>query len=167
MHTTTTRRIALIGCLVIVIDQLTKQTAVLIAQGRRSGPLVPTTNHQFSLGVAGTGLTFTVVLAAMGIVAAGVYTWRLARQGGLPGWVPALLVGGAISNLLDRLLTGAVHDFIATPWVVFNLADLAVLAAVVGWIRHPHWTPLDIKVQAASNRELDSTSRRNGCGNAR
>ena len=44
--------------------------------------------------------------------------------------VPQSLVGGSVSNLADRALTGAVHDFLATPWVVLNVADLAVVAAV-------------------------------------
>jgi signal peptidase II len=74
------------------------------------------------------------LLAAVGILAAGAHTLRLAHQGRMPGWVPALLVGGAASNLVDRLAFGAVHDFLATPWVVFNLADLAVAAGVGGFV---------------------------------
>ena len=57
-------------------------------------------------------------------------TWAAHRR--LPVWIPGLLIGGASSNLLDRLLLGSVRDFLATPWAVINLADLAVVAAVVG-----------------------------------
>lgn len=39
----------------------------------------------------------------------------------------ALLAGGAIGNLIDRLRVGAVIDFIdLSVWPVFNLADVAV-----------------------------------------
>jgi lipoprotein signal peptidase len=43
-----------------------------------------------------------------------------------------VLLGGASSNLLDRLVRGAVQDWLATPWAVCNLADLAVVAGAVG-----------------------------------
>jgi len=42
-----------------------------------------------------------------------------------------LIVGGAISNLLDRLMFGHVRDFIDfTFWWTFNAADLAICAGV-------------------------------------
>ena len=68
------------------------------------------------------------LLAVVGIVAVGGYVVHRPRRGLLSAWIPAFLVGGATSNLLDRLAAGAVHGFLATPWVVFNLADLAVAA---------------------------------------
>ncbi len=38
-----------------------------------------------------------------------------------------LIIGGAIANLLDRLVTGAVTDYIAVGrFPVFNLADVAI-----------------------------------------
>ena len=43
-----------------------------------------------------------------------------------------LIVGGAISNLLDRLMFGHVRDFIDFSfWWTFNAADLAICAGVV------------------------------------
>lgn len=43
-----------------------------------------------------------------------------------------LIVGGAISNLADRLMFGYVRDFIdLTFWPTFNGADLAICAGVV------------------------------------
>jgi lipoprotein signal peptidase len=44
-----------------------------------------------------------------------------------------LIIGGSLSNLLDRLLLGAVRDFLAIAHLVINLADLAVLAGVLGY----------------------------------
>jgi signal peptidase II len=52
-----------------------------------------------------------------------------------------LIIGGAIGNTIDRLAYGAVVDFvlfhITTPtfnftWYVFNLADTAIVAGVIG-----------------------------------
>ena len=52
-----------------------------------------------------------------------------------------LIIGGAIGNAIDRLVYGAVADFAhfhittagwAFSWYVFNLADVAIVAGVVG-----------------------------------
>lgn len=48
-----------------------------------------------------------------------------------------LLIGGALGNALDRAIQGAVIDFVSLHaygfrWYVFNLADAAVVAGVVG-----------------------------------
>ena len=66
-----------------------------------------------------------------------------------------LVLGGAISNLLDRMLRegsgflgGQVVDFIDPQWFpVFNLADAAIdiggLLLVIVYLRTPAQTPLD------------------------
>ena len=50
-------------------------------------------------------------------------------------------IGGATGNVLDRLTRGAVVDFVlfhintasfSFNWYVFNLADVAIVAGVVG-----------------------------------
>ncbi len=51
----------------------------------------------------------------------------------------AMIIGGAIGNLIDRILIGSVTDFICWDffdfimerWPVFNLADSAIVVAVV------------------------------------
>jgi signal peptidase II len=54
----------------------------------------------------------------------------------------ALVVGGAVGNLIDRVLTGRVVDFIDVslpfiplrmfnPWPAFNIADSAISIGVV------------------------------------
>jgi lipoprotein signal peptidase len=131
---TVTRQAAGLGLAVVGLDQATKLAATLAAAGHTSGLVVPVHNPRFSLGLAGAPLPITALLMAAGILAAGSYSLHAAHRGRLPTWIPGLLVGGASSNLLDRLLLGAVRDFLTTPWAVINLADLAVLAAVTGSI---------------------------------
>ena len=42
-----------------------------------------------------------------------------------------LLIGGAIGNLIDRLKTGYVVDFIDfRVWPVFNIADISIVVGV-------------------------------------
>jgi signal peptidase II len=54
-----------------------------------------------------------------------------------------LIVGGAIGNAIDRLLHGAVMDFVLFhvsgaawnfEWYVFNVADAAIVAGVIGLV---------------------------------
>ena len=47
------------------------------------------------------------------------------------------MIGGALSNVIDRLVYGAVADFFlfhvgGFEWYVFNLADVWIVAGVVG-----------------------------------
>jgi lipoprotein signal peptidase len=122
-------------CLAVVgLDQATKLAATLAATGQTSGLVLPVHNPRFSLGLAGASLPVMALLMAAGILAGGGYSLYAVHRGRLPAWVPGLLVGGAASNLLDRLLLGSVRDFLVTPWAVINLADLAVLVAVLAAI---------------------------------
>jgi signal peptidase II len=48
-----------------------------------------------------------------------------------------LIMGGALSNAIDRILLGGVADFFSLHafgyyWYVFNIADMAIVAGVVG-----------------------------------
>jgi signal peptidase II len=51
----------------------------------------------------------------------------------------ALIVGGAVGNAIDRLAYGAVFDFVhvhvgSFSWYVFNVADAAIVAGVIGLV---------------------------------
>ncbi|TDD69738.1 signal peptidase II [Actinomadura darangshiensis] len=85
----------------------------------------------------GTGYTIVFTLIACGVVVAILRTARNLRS--VP-WAVCLglLLGGAIGNLLDRLLRapaplkGHVVDWIQLPhWPVFNLADSAIVCGGV------------------------------------
>jgi lipoprotein signal peptidase len=127
---------------VVFVDLATKVAASELASNETTGAVVPVRNHEFSLGIAGAGLTTTIGLAAIGIVIAAALMWAPTRRGELAPWIPATVVGGALANLVDRILFGSVHDFLATPWIVFNVADVAVAAGLIGLIvtrlRHHH-----------------------------
>lgn len=44
----------------------------------------------------------------------------------------ALILGGALGNLMDRLFIGKIVDFIEIgPWPIFNLADVAVTIGLI------------------------------------
>jgi signal peptidase II len=58
-----------------------------------------------------------------------------------------LIIGGAIGNLIDRMIYGAVADFFSFHyagfyWYVFNIADVAITVGVMGlildWLKPSH-----------------------------
>jgi signal peptidase II len=81
------------------------------------------------------------LLALKAIAVALLWIW-LARAGSrLTAMAIGLIIGGAIGNAIDRLAYGAVADFVLFHittaswnfrWYVFNLADAAIVAGVVG-----------------------------------
>ena len=85
----------------------------------------------------GQWVLFAVKLAAIGLL----WIW-LARAGSrLTALALGLIIGGALGNAIDRLLHGAVADFVlfhirtasfSFNWYVFNLADAAIVAGVAG-----------------------------------
>ncbi len=78
---------------------------------------------------------------AAGIALIAAYGIRLLGRGLLPAWIPGLVVGGALSNASDRLLLGSVRDFLTIGHLAVNLADLAVLAGLLGFTltQLSHW----------------------------
>jgi hypothetical protein len=99
-------------------------------------------NPQTLLGILPTGSVTTTIAATIGLLA--VATWVVARQvvaGRCPGLVAGIPLAAAASNLIDRLLHGAVIDWITVGDYVFNLADIAIVvgaAAIALTVRHHH-----------------------------
>jgi len=79
-------------------------------------------------------------LVALGIVGAALFSWWLwITRGGLATLSLGLVIGGALSNVIDRLAHGAVADFFlfhvgAFEWYVFNLADVWIVAGAIGLV---------------------------------
>ena len=74
----------------------------------------------------------TVLLVAISLAAVCLLTWLLWRTASRALAIGyGLVIGGALGNLIDRLLYGKVADFFhfygfGYDWYVFNLADLAI-----------------------------------------
>jgi signal peptidase II len=74
-----------------------------------------------------------ISLAALAGIAA--YAWRLPTASRLPQTALALIMGGAVGNLLDRARLGHVVDFVDVfwgphHWPAFNVADSAITVGV-------------------------------------
>lgn len=75
---------------------------------------------------------FIVVTVAvvLGIL---VYLNRLKGDQPLMSWSLALILGGALGNLIDRIRLGEVVDFLDFQWIhypIFNVADSAIVIGV-------------------------------------
>jgi signal peptidase II len=77
-------------------------------------------------------------LVAISLAAAlGLSLWIRRATGRILALSLGLIVGGALGNVIDRFAYGAVFDFIhihvgSFSWYVFNVADAAIVAGVVG-----------------------------------
>ncbi|MEQ1651801.1 MAG: signal peptidase II [Hyphomicrobium sp.] len=78
-------------------------------------------------------------LTAFAVVASiAMWVWmNRAATGRLMTWSLALIIGGALGNAIDRVMIGGVADFFSMHafgfyWYVFNIADVAIVAGVVG-----------------------------------
>jgi signal peptidase II len=125
---------------VILLDQLTK---TLILGFFELGDSRSVTSFFNVVRVHNTGAAFSFLAGAsgwqrwffvgLGLVAAVFIVWMLRSHGGqrLFAWALALILGGALGNVIDRLLHGHVVDFIQVHYggwyfPAFNVADSAI-----------------------------------------
>ena len=129
-----------IAAAVIVLDQLTKAMIVAafhLGDARTVTPffdIVRAHNRgaafSFLNDASGWQRWFFV---GLGVAAAAFIVWMLSRHGGqrMFGWALALILGGALGNVIDRLIHGHVVDFLQVHWQQhyfpsFNVADSAI-----------------------------------------
>jgi signal peptidase II len=144
-------RYLLLSLGVLVLDQWSKWMVDVHLPEQMVQPLVPGLNliHVENPGVAfglfaatGRGAD-SWLLTALGLVAltlVGFYFLRVPRHNRLLQTALALVLGGAVGNLLDRVAAGAVTDFIdfyvgTWHWHTFNVADSAISIgiALIAW----------------------------------
>jgi signal peptidase II len=87
-------------------------------------------------GASGWQRWFFIGLALAVSVALVVWIWRAPRGDKLLPFALALILGGAVGNLIDRIVHGYVVDFIHVHWgasyfPAFNVADSAITVGAV------------------------------------
>lgn len=92
-------------------------------------------------GVVGQIVLLTIKAFAVALL----WVWLARARDRLTAVALGLIVGGAIGNAIDRLAYGWVADFVhfhittaswRFSWYVFNLADVAIVAGVLGLLYH-------------------------------
>lgn len=141
------RRLALLGVLasaVILVDQATKAwIRSWLDVGERwldRGSLinlshVENTGAAFGILQGNSTLLIIPVVIAIGAVLLMLVWTPQHRYGGLYSAALALILGGAIGNLIDRVARGSVTDFIdPTHYPAFNLADSSIVIGVIALV---------------------------------
>jgi signal peptidase II len=138
----------LVALAVLALDQWSKWlveahlphlSSIEILPGLLNFTHVRNTGVAFGLFAANGHDLHTLALAAVGTLALGVvlvYFWRTPAQDRLLLVALALVLGGAVGNLVDRVAGGAVTDFIdvywrSYHWHTFNVADSAITVGLV------------------------------------
>ena len=132
--------------LIVVLDQGTKYLVVSSLEANRPIGILPSVDFVLSYN---KGISFSWFqfgddvqrwpLVGLSILASGLLGWWLSR---VPSGRPvlalglALILGGAIGNMLDRARIGSVIDFVhvsykAWSFAVFNFADAAITMGVI------------------------------------
>ena len=141
-------RYLLLSLLIVVLDQWSKwwvetNLPEYVAQTVIPGLLNFT--HVQNSGVAfgflantgrsgGAWILATLGIAALALV--GVYFWKTPNSHRLLLTALALVLGGAVGNLIDRISAGSVTDFIdfyfgTYHWHTFNIADSAITVGII------------------------------------
>lgn len=138
-----------IAFLIILVDQFTK---VLILGAFRHGDSRYVTSFFNLVRAHNEGAAFSFLAQAggwqrwffvgLGVVAVGFITYMLRQHGDQKrfAWALTLILGGAVGNVIDRLVHGYVVDFLDFHWAflsplfygghfpAFNVADCAISA---------------------------------------
>ena len=133
-------RAIVVMAIVLVADRITKHLVKThIAPGQSKHVfswlhLVHVQNNGVAFGFLAGGGALVVIVTAAVAIALLVFFLRGPDRPWL--WLSTgLLVGGAVGNLLDRLLNGSVTDFIKLPhWPAFNVSDIAITIGVISLV---------------------------------
>jgi signal peptidase II len=132
--------------LILILDQWSKATMLALFATKGTSVISVTPFLQWSK-VWNKGMSFgmlqglpggnAILLAIAAIIVVGLSVWMSQQRTRLGQISLALVIGGAIGNMIDRFRHGAVADFIdlyygAYHWPTFNIADAAICIGVAG-----------------------------------
>ena len=124
---------------VVILDQFTKFLVKRNFQLNQSMPIIKNIFHLTYVTNTGSafglfrGFNLIFILFSMIVILVVLYyAKKIKNNERLLQFSVGLLLGGTLGNLIDRLVYGAVIDFIDFRiWPVFNVADSAVTISIV------------------------------------
>lgn len=156
---------AAVAALVLAADQLVKAlVADALVRGERielvaGVALTHVRNDGVAFGLL-SGAGGTLIVATVVATAVALAYFAAHRHGPLMWLSAGLVVGGAAGNLVDRVRSGSVLDYLDPPaWPAFNLADSAITVGVILLIA------LGLRAEAAGegeDRDSDRPDRQEG-----
>lgn len=126
----------LIFAIFLIFDQITKVILDGKTIGLISGVFSFTSSHNYGAGfsiLTGKGwllITLTFVFLAF----IGVFNHFQKQKNALYKWSMALIISGAIGNLIDRIFLGYVRDFLYFELInfpIFNVADSCLTIGII------------------------------------
>ncbi len=165
-------RFLVVSALIVALDQWTKlwieaalepHERMEVVAGFFNLVHVQNTGIAFGLFPAGRELGGTLVLTTLGFAAlaiVSIYFRRTSEQERLLLLSLSLVLGGAVGNLVDRILLRAVTDFLdvyvgAYHWPAFNVADSGVTVGIVLMLVHSFAPSLGNRTSAATAGSSD------------
>ena len=123
-----------IGIFVFFIDQLVKHFVLISMYFGESIPVIPGVFHitfvlnpGAAFGMLEHQRWIFVAVAILVVALVLLFYRRLQQESLITRMGTGLLLGGAIGNLVDRIQSGLVVDFLDfRVWPVFNIADIAI-----------------------------------------
>jgi signal peptidase II len=138
----------LIALGVVLLDRLTKWAVARTIALHDSVPIIPSffrlthvQNRGAAFGIfdqspAEWKLLMLIAFSVIALVVVSTMLWKNSHQLSLTGIALALVLGGAMGNLWDRIVSGRVVDFLdfyvgSYHWPAFNLADSAIVVGAI------------------------------------
>lgn len=131
-----------LAALTFAFDQLSKFWILRIVNLDEREPIQVTPfmdlamawNRGVSYGFLETRVQAALIVLSL-VISVVLLNWLAKAREPLQAAAIGIIIGGAMGNVLDRLLHGAVADFVLLhwgnwTWYVFNIADLAIVAGV-------------------------------------
>ncbi len=160
---------------VIILDQWTKWLIEAHLPHHAAHPVIPgflNLTHVRNTGVAfglfaneggNGGAWLLTLLGLVALTAVGIYYWYAPAGDRLLLVALSLVVGGAIGNLIDRISSGAVTDFVdvyvgTQHWPSFNVADSAISIGIVLMAIDSFRSHKDIQEAPAAPARLEDAS---------
>jgi len=100
--------------------------------------LIWNTGIGFGLASMESGIYYHIFTTIIGFVNIGLI-YFLIKSKGIYGYLIAIIIGGSLGNLFDRIYYYAVPDFIdfhvgTYHWFIFNVADIFITVGIIGLI---------------------------------
>ncbi len=141
---------------IVIADQVTKLLILREVSLHASIPVIPGFFHITHVQNPGGAFGFLanqsdlvrgVLFLAVSTVAVGMVLWFYHKTPPTHRWLAtgfALIIGGAVGNLIDRVRFGKVIDFLdfffrGWHWPAFNVADSAITVGITIFIIHVIW----------------------------
>ncbi|MBU36381.1 MAG: signal peptidase II [Candidatus Marinimicrobia bacterium] len=156
-------KILLVSAVVVVVDQITKVLTRSYLDLYDSVPVIKNFFHltyitndgmAFGLNFPGGVYVFSVISIILTVIIF-TYLWKEQNNHILMRLSLALILAGAIGNLIDRLLFGEVVDFFDFMigdfhWYIFNVADSAVTIGMFMYLYFSFYVQPKLKTETVS-----------------